>query len=108
MAFRAIKAVTLQIYPFGLGHLVGINVIGRQKLCHAKVGVHRPFAIRGDDHDTTASFSLFRLWREGGLVNRTLSAQIMRKDRTQLVVLHLAHIGCAATQVRDASNSIGS
>ncbi len=45
--------------------------------------------------------------RQRGLIDRALRAQVMGKDRAQLVVLDLADIGGAPAQMRDARDGVG-
>ena len=76
-------------------------------LGHAKVGIHRTLSIGCHQDDTAPRFGLFRLGREGRLVDRALRPEVMRDDRAKLVVFHLADVSRRSAKRRDDGNCIG-
>lgn len=49
-AVRPVEAVALEEDPLGRGHLGLVDVGGSEEFRDAKIGRHRPLAVRGDEH----------------------------------------------------------
>src|ERR1700730_613459 len=99
-----IPQISLKIDDLRDGNDIGIDILGMQVLRCAKIGIHGPLAVRGDQHVATccgrACGGRRRCKRNPG------RPDVVREDPAELVVLDLADERGARTQARDTHNGV--
>ena len=99
-----VEQVTLKIYDLGALDDRGVHVIGGELGRGAQIGTHGALAV-GGDVDQRAG----RGWaaKQGrGVEVGADGAHVVGEDVAQLVLGHLAHIGCAAAEAGDAGDGV--
>jgi hypothetical protein len=100
-----VPQITFQINERGSGDLICIDIGRHQLLRRAEIGVHRTLAIGRHQNIRAAG----RRTVAGGLCleGDASGTNVVRIQMAYLVIPHLADIGGAGAETRDANNGVG-
>ncbi len=101
---RRVPQITFEIGNFRIRHHILFDVFRTEIHAGAEIGVHRAFAILGDENHRTGGRRK-RAFRFGFEIN-ALRADVVLEDFSELIFGHLAKISGLAAEIRHACGGV--